>query len=79
MNLWLYALARRIAALVNDESQQPLAELLELSESIIDRLPDSYRDNFTNTDLITYVKGDPDQIKSHSLRQTIHSAITRGL
>lgn len=78
VNLWLYALARRIAALVDDETQQPLAELLEQSESIIDRLPDAYRDSVTSTELITYVKGDPDQLKSHSLRHTIHAAITRG-
>jgi len=76
VNLWLYALARRIDALIDDEVSQSLAELLRESELIIDRLPDSYRERATSTELLTYMKGDPDQIKSHSLRHTIHSAIT---
>lgn len=76
VNLWLYALARRIYALIDDETNQSLSELLRESELIIDRLPLSYRENLTNRELLTYMKGDPDQIKSHSLRHTIQAAIT---
>lgn len=78
MNLWLYALARRINALVDVDTSPSLAELLLESEEIIDRLPDSYRDYATSTELLTYMKGDPDQLKSHSLGHTIHKAITSG-
>lgn len=78
VNLWLYALARRIDALVDVEATPSLAELLVESEEIIDRLPDAYRDYATSTELLTYMKGDPDQLKSHSLSHTIHKAITSG-
>ncbi len=75
VNLWLYALARRIAALVHTEENQPLNELLQESESIIDRYPISSREIRSTSELLVFVKGDPDQIKSHSLHHTIKSAI----
>nr|WP_315437684.1 hypothetical protein [uncultured Pseudomonas sp.] len=78
VNLWLYALARRIDALVDVDATPSLAELLLESEEIIDRLPDTYRDYATSTELLTYMKGDPDQLKSHSLNHTIQKAITSG-
>lgn len=78
VNLWLYALARRIAALVHNDEKQSLEELLEESESLIERLPASEWDGFTRQEeLLKYSKGDPDQIKSHRLLQTIQYAINR--
>ncbi|PHN51617.1 VPA1262 family protein [Pseudomonas syringae] len=78
VNLWLYALARRIDALVDVDASPSLAELLLESEEIIDRLPDSYRDYATSTELLTYMKGDPNQLKFHRLGHTIYKAITSG-
>ncbi len=75
VNLWLYSLSRRILALVDAETNQPLAELLQECESIIDRLPDSDRQVVTSAQLVTYAKGDPDQIRSHGLRHIICTAI----
>jgi hypothetical protein len=76
VNLWLYALARRIDALVEVDATPSLAELLLESEEIIDRLPDRYRDYSASSELLTYMKSDPDQLKSHSLNHTIRKAIT---
>lgn len=78
VNLWLYALARRINALVDVDASPSLTELLLESEEIINRLPDSYQDYATSTELLTYIKGDPDQLKSHGLGHTIQKAITSG-
>lgn len=74
VNFWLYALARRIAALVHDESPL-LNELLLESESIIERINPSTFGRVSRDELLTYVKGDPDQIKSHSLHHTIQSVV----
>ncbi len=77
VNLWLYALVRRIAALVHDEENQPLDELLLESELILERLTPSAWKRATSRELLTFAKGDPDQIRSHSLHHTIQIA-TRG-
>lgn len=76
VNIWLYALARRIDALIAVEATPSLAELLRESSEIIDRLPDRYRDSVTSTELLTYMEGDPEQLKSHRLCYTMHNAIT---
>jgi hypothetical protein len=57
-----------------DESQQ-LKELLEQSESLIERLSDSERENFTNQDLLKYFRGEPDQIKCNNILNTVDTAI----
>lgn len=75
VNLWLYALARRIAALVHNDENPSLKELLEESESLIERLSVSEREDFTNRELMKYLMGDPDQIKCHPLLHTIEFAI----
>lgn len=75
VNLWLYALVRRIAALLHDESPL-LNEILSESEAIIERINPSAWDRLSSDELLTYAKGDPDQIKSHSLHRIIQSAVT---
>lgn len=74
VNLWIYALARRIEALIDDETNESLAELLRESELIVDRFP--YMESVASTELLTYMRGDPVQIIFHSLRHTIDAAIT---
>lgn len=75
VNLWLNALARRIAALVHTEEKQPLNELLQESESIIDRYPLTSWESRSTSELLIFVNGDPNQIKFHCLHRTIKSAI----
>lgn len=75
VNLWLYALARRVAALIHTDESQPLKKLLEDSESLIERLSVSEWENLTSRELLKYLMGDPDQIKSHRLLDTISAAI----
>lgn len=75
VNLWLFGLTRRIAALVHDDKRQPLEELLLESEAIVERLPPSSSRTITSYELLSFAKGDPDQIKFHSLHQTIQTAI----
>ncbi|NWD74963.1 hypothetical protein HX890_12695 [Pseudomonas gingeri] len=75
VNLWLYALARRIAALIHTDESQPLKKLLEDCESLIERLSVSEWETLTCQELLKYLMGDPDQIKSHRLRDTIAAAI----
>jgi hypothetical protein len=76
VNLWLYALARRIETLVHTEERQPLRELLQQSKSIIERLPAATLDKATTPDLLTYVKVDPGQIRAHSLHHTLRKALS---
>lgn len=75
VNLWLFALARRIASLVHRGEDQPLKTLLEESESLIECPSGSAWERVTNRELLMYLKGDPDQIKAHRLLHTIHAAI----
>ncbi|WP_258041269.1 VPA1262 family protein [Pseudomonas syringae] len=75
VNLWLFGLTRRIAVLVHDDVRQQLEELLLESEAIVERLPPCSSRSIISDELLTFVKGDPDQIKSHSLHQTIQTAI----
>jgi len=79
VNLWLYALARRVAALIHTDESQPLKKLLEDSESLIERLSVSEWENLTSRELLKYLMGDPDQIKSHRLLDTISAAIDSSL
>ncbi|WP_219094510.1 VPA1262 family protein [Pseudomonas sp. UMAB-40] len=79
VNLWLYALARRIAALIHTHESQPLKKLLEDSESLIERLSVSDWETLTSRELLKYLMGDPDQIKSHRLLDTIAAAIDSSL
>lgn len=74
VNLWLYALVRRITVLVPDESPL-LNELLLESEEIIERISPSTWRWISSNELLTYVKGDPEQIGSHSLHQIIQRAL----
>lgn len=74
VNLWLYALARRIKTLVPDELPL-LNELLLESEEIIERISPSTWRWSSSKDLLTYVNGDPEQIGSHGLHQIIQRAI----
>lgn len=78
VNLWLYALARRIEAIIGEGVNQSLTELLRDSEIFIERLPHSYKESTSSNELLTYIKGDPDQIKSQSLGHTIRAAIANG-
>lgn len=78
VNLWLYALARRIDALADVDATSSLDGLLRESIEIISRLPDRYLDAVTNTELLTYMEGDPEQLKSHRLCCALHKAITGG-
>lgn len=75
VNLWLYALSCRILFLVHCDESQQLKELLEQSESLIERLSDSERENFTNQDLLKYFRGEPDQIKCNNILNTVDTAI----
>ncbi len=79
VNLWLYALARRMASLVHKDNNQSLKELLEESELLIERLPISAWENGTNQELLMYLKGDPDQIKTHRLLHPIQVAINASM
>lgn len=74
VNLWLYALARKISAL---EPSEPLSwkELILESEEIIERIQPSHCNWLSRNQLLTYVKGDPEQIRDHSLHQIIQRAI----
>lgn len=74
VNFWLYALARRIAALVHDGSPL-LNDLLLDSEAIVERINPSTWVSVSSDELLTYVKCDPNQIKSHSLHHTIQSVV----
>lgn len=74
VNLWLYALARRIAALLHYGSPL-LNQLLLDSEAIIERINPSTWGKVSSDELLTYVKGDPDQIKSHGLLRIIQSVV----
>lgn len=76
VNLWIYTLARRMDSLLGDNTNDSLTALLRESELIVDRLSDS--EIVTNTELLTYMRENPDQIKSNSLRQTIRAAIAGG-
>lgn len=75
VNLWLYALARRVAAQEHDESPL-LNELLLECQAIIERINLSTWDRVSSDELLTYVKGDPDQIKSHGLHHIIQNVVT---
>lgn len=79
VNLWLYALARRMAALIHKDESQPLKKLMEDGESLIERLSVSEWETFTSPELIKYLRGDPDQIKSDLLLDTIAAAIDSSL
>jgi hypothetical protein len=75
VNLWLYALARRIAALIHMDENQPLQRLVKDSELLIERLSVSEWETLTSCELPKYLMGDSDQIKSHRLLDTIAAAI----
>lgn len=79
VNLWLYALARRMSALIHKDESQPFKKLVEDSESLIERLSVSEWETLTSPELIKYLRGDPDQIKSHRLLDTIAAAIDSSL
>jgi len=79
VNFWLYALARRIAALIHTDESQPLKKLLEDSESLIERISVSEWETLPSQELLKYLMGDPDQIKYHQLLDTIASAIDSSL
>lgn len=74
VNLWLYALVSRIAALLSDDNPL-LNELLLESKEIIERISPSTWNSLSRTELFTYVKGDPEQIRSHSLHNILQRAI----
>ncbi len=74
VNFWLNALARKIAAQMHDES--PLLNKLFLeSEAIIERINPSTWEIISSDELLTYLKGDPDQINLHSLHHLIQSVL----
>ncbi|WP_212748041.1 hypothetical protein [Pseudoalteromonas sp. S4488] len=75
VNLWLYALSCRISFFVHCDESQQLKGLLEQSESLIERLSDSDRENFTNQDLLKYFRREPDQIKCNNILNTVDTAI----
>lgn len=79
VNLWLYALIRRMAALIHKDESQPFKQLVVDSESLIERLSVSEWETLTSPELIKYLRGDPDQIKSHRLLKTIAAAIDSSL
>ncbi len=76
VNFWLYALARRIAALADDETPSLNGLLLD-SEAIIERINSSTWDSISNDELLTYMKGDPDQIASHSLHHSFQRVVAQ--
>ncbi|MDH1472756.1 VPA1262 family protein [Shewanella sp. GD03713] len=75
VNLWLYALSCRISFFVNCDENQQLKVLLEQSESLIERLSDSEREDLTNQDLLIYFRRKPDQIKCNNILNTVDTAI----
>ncbi|NOI78037.1 hypothetical protein F0224_20395 [Vibrio coralliilyticus] len=75
VNLWLYALSCRISFFVHCDESQQLKRLLEQSESLIERLSDSDRENFTNQNLLKYFRCEPDQIKCNNILNTVDTAI----
>lgn len=76
VNIWLYALARRIPALPDDEATSLNGLLLE-SEALIERINSSTWDSISSDELLTYMKGDPDQIASHSLHHSIQRVVAQ--
>ncbi|WP_202760283.1 VPA1262 family protein [Delftia acidovorans] len=76
VNLWLHALARRIAALVHTDEYQPLAELLAESQSLIERWPSFDWESSGNRELLMYSTSDPAQIASQRLLHTIGAALS---
>jgi hypothetical protein len=77
-NLWLCALARRIAALIHTAEHQPLSQLITDSDLLIKRLSVQEWETLTNQELFKYWTEDPDQIRSHHLLDSIRKAIRSG-
>ena len=75
-NVWLCALARRIAALIHTEEHQPLSQLIADSSLLIGRLSVEEWETLANQELFKYSTEDPDQIRSHRLLDSIRSALT---
>ena len=75
VNLWLYALARRVAALIQLDKDQNLERLIQNSELLIERISTSELDTLVNCELLKYLMSDSDKIKSHRLVDTIAFSI----
>lgn len=75
VNLWLYALANWIAALLPNESAF-LNELLLESKEIIERISPSMRDSPSINQQLQYAECDPKQMRSHHLHLIILNALT---
>lgn len=74
VNLWLYALAKRIAEVLPSKSIS-LSNILVNSEEIMERISPSAWDGFAINRLSDYAQHDPKTICSHHLHQIIQTAI----
>ena len=74
VNLWLYALANRIAEVLPSQSIS-LNNLLADSEEIMERISPSAWNGFAISRLSNYAQHDPKTICSHHLHQIIQTAI----
>ena len=73
VNLWVYALARRISALKTGGQCQSLEKLIQDSCMVAARLTDHQRQETINRDLVRYAMDDPTLIEGHSLRLSVAS------
>lgn len=74
VNLWLYGLTNKIAAMLPDQSV-PLDELLVESKEIMERASPSAWDSFSINRLSNYGTSEPQIIRSHHFHQIIQTAI----
>lgn len=74
VNLWLYGLTNKIAAMLPEQSV-PIDELLVESKEIMERISPSTWDSFSINMLSNYGTPEPQTICSHHLHQIIQTAI----
>lgn len=73
VNLWVYTLARRMAALQTGNQCHSLEKLIQDSSMVAARLTEDQLQKTINRDLAQYTMDDPKLIEGHSLRLSVAS------
>lgn len=74
INLWLYALLKRIVILLQHKSLIA-SQLLQESEDIIERISPPTMSSLSIKRLLIYIEYEPEKIRSHHLHKMIQSAL----